>query len=360
MEEASGRPVTIAQVARDAGVSIPTVSRVVNGSAPVAESTRRRVAKSIERLGYHPNPMARGLSRGSSDAVVVIVPNITEPSLTHRLSGLISVLRDSPYELHLVDLEHPASERERSLADIVARQHPAGAVIISLPPSDADTEQLLRQPRPIVFVDVRSDSFSSDGIDDIAAGTVATRHLLDLGHRRIAFVGDVEDSFVGIPASADRRLGFEQALTEAGVDADPGHVALAPHGMDTARDTTLPLLDRPDRPTAVFAASDVQAFGVLEAARSLGLEVPRDLSVVGFDDIFVARLVGLTTIRQHLEVSGIRAGLKLLEALGQPMPMAMPAFPPPEVIVRTTTGPVPQQANRQGSPIGAPTEAPDG
>ncbi len=292
---------------------------------------------SIERLGYHPNPMARGLSRGLSDVVLVILPNITQPSVNLRLAGLISVLRETPYELTLVDLEHPDSERKRHLADIVARHHAAATVIISLPPSTADTLQLLRQAAPVVLVDVRSDAFPGDGIDDIAGGMIATRHLLGLGHRRIGFVGDAEDRFIGNPASANRRHGYEQVLFDAGIDIRPDDIALAPHGMDTAKAAALDLLDRSDRPTAVFAASDVQAFGVMDAARSLGLDVPGDVSVVGFDDIVTARLVGLTTVRQHLEVSGVRAGLRLLELLGQPLPFEMPEFPELELVTRSTT-----------------------
>jgi LacI family transcriptional regulator len=353
LHDASGRPATIAEVARDAGVSIPTVSRVVNGSAPVADATRLRVMESIERLGYHPNPMARGLSRGLSDVVLVILPNISQPSVNLRLSGLISVLRDTPFELTLVDLEHPESERRRNLADIVARHHAAGTVIISLPPSDDDIARLHRQSAPVVMVDVRSGAFPSDGIDDVAGGMIATRHLLGLGHRRLAFVGDAEDRFIGTPASADRRRGYERVLFDAGIETPDGYVARAPHGMDTAEHIARPLLDRNDRPTAVFAASDVQAFGVLEAARSLGLGVPRDLSVVGFDDIVAARLVGLTTVRQHLEISGVRAGLRLLEMLGHPLPLSMPEFPALELVARGTTGP-PAGHHRNRSLVEAP------
>jgi len=101
----------MAQVAEDAGVSIPTVSRVINASAPVAVQTRQTVLSSIERLGYHPNPMARGLSRGHSDTVLTILPHISEPSVAMRLSGLIGVLRNSPYEIHLVDVELPREAR---------------------------------------------------------------------------------------------------------------------------------------------------------------------------------------------------------------------------------------------------------
>lgn len=350
------RAVTIAEVASDAGVSVPTVSRVLNGSAPVATQTRRRVLRSIERLGYHPNPMAQSLSRGQSNVVMVILPHIAEPSVTLRLQGLIGVLRDSPYELHLVDIEHPAAERARSLADIVAQHRPAAAVIFSLPPSDDDERWFSDGTTPVVLVDVESSVLPSDSIDDVVGGAMAVRHLLGLGHRRIAFVGDDEASTIGVPASARRRMGYERALADAGMALRPDYVRMATGAPDAARRLGLELLALPEPPTAVFAAYDVQAFGVLSAARHVGLDVPGKLSVVGFDDILAASLAGLTTIRQPLEVSGRRAGLRVLAALGHRSDERMPPLPTLELVPRGTTGPVDTTGNDVRSPIEASPE----
>jgi LacI family transcriptional regulator len=350
MCNASGRPVTIAEVALDAGVSIPTVSRVINDSAAVAEETRRIVVNSIERLGYHPNPMARGLSLGRSDTVLVILPHLTEPSVTMRLVGLIGVLRSTKYELHLVDLEQPPQERTHSLGEIVAMNRPAGVVIISLDPDDADRRRFRDGGTPVVLVDVAADDLPADAIDDVAGGMMATQHLLSLGHRKIAFVGDHEPTAVGVPASANRRHGYEAALREAGVPIVPEYIRTAPHGQATAEALGDELMSLDPRPTAVFAASDIQAFGVMAAARRAGLNIPGDLSVVGFDDVFVAGLVGLTTVRQPLEIFGVRAGLRLLELLGHPVDHPIPELPPLEMIVRETTAPVaPATAKRSPS-----------
>jgi DNA-binding LacI/PurR family transcriptional regulator len=350
------RAVTIAEVASDAGVSVPTVSRVLNGSAPVAAQTKHRVLRSIERLGYHPNPMAQSLSRGQSNVVMVIVPHIAEPSVTSRLQGLIGVLRDSPYELHLVDIEQPAAERDRSLAEIVAQHRPAAAVIFSLPPSEGDERWFRDRGTPVVLVDVESAVLPSDSIDDVAGGAMAVRHLLGLGHRRIAFVGDDEASTVGVPASARRRIGYETALADAGIPARPDYVRTASGAPDAACLLALDLFALAEPPTAVFAAYDVQAFGVLSAARQVGLDVPGQLSVVGFDDILAASLAGLTTVRQPLEVSGRRAGLRVLEALGHTSQEALPSLPALELVSRGTTGPVDATGNYVRSPTEASSE----
>lgn len=344
MEGVKRRPATMVQVAKDAGVSVPTVSRVINGSAPVAVETRRAVLSSIARLDYHPNPMARGLSRGHTDTVLVILPHIAEPSVALRLSGLIGVLRESPYELHLVDLERPVDERLRPLGEIVLQNRPAGVIIISLPPDEVDHAGFRSTGAPVVLVDCPSSELPGDAIDDVAGGELATRHLIELGHEKIAFIGDLEETTVGVPASADRRRGFEQALAAAGLELTHEHLRFSQLGVEPARKVTEELLDLDEPPTAIFAASDVQALGAVSAARARGVGVPKDLSIVGFDDIQTAELVELTTVRQPLEASGRRAGIRLLEMLGHaPLP-EMPPFPPLEIMVRNTTAPPPTRS----------------
>jgi DNA-binding LacI/PurR family transcriptional regulator len=216
VEDQDWRPATMAEVALDAGVSIPTVSRVINASGPVADSTREAVLGSIARLGYHPNPLARGLSRGRSDTVLVILPHITEPSVTARLSGLIGVLNDTRYELHIVDVEQPIQKRLRALGDVVAQNRPAGVIIISLRPNEEDLRRFRASRIPVVLIDVPSSELPSDTVDDVAGGELATRHLIDLGHTEIGFVGDDEDTAIGAPASADRRNGYQQAFKTPG------------------------------------------------------------------------------------------------------------------------------------------------
>lgn len=355
VDDSTGRPVTMAQVAADAGVSIPTVSRVINTSAPVTDRTRQAVLQSIEDLDYHPNPMARGLSRGHSNTILVIVPHITEPSSTMRLDGLIGVLRRAPYELHVVCLERPLDERLRTIGEIVLQNRPAGVVAISVPTDEEDRRQFLASGASVVLVDSHSSALPNDTTDDVEGGELATRHLVALGHRRIGFIGDSEEKANGVPSSADRRHGFERVMIAAGLQVRPEYVLQAPHGADTTEELAHQMLDLVDPPTAIFASSDVRAFGVLAAARSAGLRVPHDLSVIGFDDVHVASLMGLTTIRQPLEISGRRAGIRLLGLLGHEAEEDLPEFPPLELVVRDTTAPL--ALTTQRSQFGASIEA---
>jgi DNA-binding LacI/PurR family transcriptional regulator len=149
--------------------------------------------------------------------------------------------------------------------------------------------------------------------DDVLGGALAARHLLDAGHRRVAFVGDTVESLFGFTSSARRLEGFAAALEEAGAPLAPQYIRRGPHGRDVAGRLASDLLGLDERPSAIFAASDVQAFGALDAAARAGLDVPRGVSVIGFDDIELAGAIGLTTVRQPLRESG-RCGARLLLA----------------------------------------------
>jgi LacI family transcriptional regulator len=174
-------------------------------------------------------------------------------------------------------------------------------------------ERLVSSGAPVVLVDVRFPGLSQVYTDDVEGGRLATRHLLELGHRRIAFVGDPSDNRFGFTSSAHRRAGFEQAMREEGLDVPPHQVKEGEHSREVALAQASELLALPDPPTAIFAASDTQAFGVLEAAMRAGVEVPGRVSVIGFDDVEMAPYLGVTTVRQPLAYSGARGARLLLE-----------------------------------------------
>jgi LacI family transcriptional regulator len=181
--------------------------------------------------------------------------------------------------------------------------------------------------------------------DDVAGGALAARHLLDLGHRRIAFIGDaVEDPF-GFTSSADREVGFRRELATLGVDIPAGRIGHGAHGRYEARELARRMLAGDRRPTAIFAASDTQALGVLAAAHEAGLNVPDDLSVIGYDDIEAADYVGLTSVRQQLFESGRRGAELLLAEIEERSDPAPVAFLTPELVVRGTTAP-PKEGRR--------------
>jgi LacI family transcriptional regulator len=331
--------VRIADVARHAGVGVGTVSRVLNGGHRVSDATRKRVLEVIQELDYQPSPLARNLSLGRTQALVVVVPFVTNPSAVQRLSGFLRRIGTSPYDVVLFDVERP-ERRDATLHRLTRRGLAEGGVIVSLRPDDALAAAVVASGIPIVLLDAEHPQLPSLSIDNVEGGRVAARYLLELGHRCIAFVGDtVQDQF-GFTSSADRRAGYLQALADADGVVDPAYVKEGPHGRHVAHRLTNELLALPEPPTAVFAASDTQALGVIEAVTVAGLDVPGDISVVGFDDIEVAAYVGLTTVRQPLDESGEMAAEMLLQALAAGTADAVQVKLPLDLVARRTTRPL--------------------
>src|SRR5262249_31112871 len=189
-------------------------------------------------------------------------------------------------------------------------------------------------------IDAVHPRFPSITVDNVAGGEMATRHLLALGHRRIALIGDPPPEF-RFEWSRDRTRGYERALAVAGIELRSDYVREGTRVPHVARAVAAELLSLPERPTAIFAASDTQALGALEAARALGIQVPGELSVIGFDDIEVAAYVGLTTVRQPLLESGRRGARLLLDELARRAVAPLRELLPLELVVRSTTGPAP-------------------
>ncbi len=335
--------VTIRDVARKARVSPGTASRAINNSPLVNEETRRRILAVVEELNYTPNLVARRLSIGKTLVVAVIVPFFTRPGFSERLSGVVSVLSQTEYDLVIHNIETP-EERNDCFRVIPRRERADGVLILSLPPVDEETAYLANASVPIVLIDSGHPEltmFHQVIVDDVAGGQAATEYLIELGHTRIAFVGDVIDNPFNFVSSRDRYLGYRKALEAAGIALRPEYCGEDQHGRHEARNMAKKMLALPDRPTAFFAASDTQAVGVLEAAREAGLRVPEDLSVVGYDDIEIADIMGLTTMRQMLFESGQQGVELLLEMLENPDIKPVHEVLPTELVVRGTTAPLP-------------------
>jgi DNA-binding LacI/PurR family transcriptional regulator len=328
---------TINDVAAHAGVGAGTVSRVLNDSPSVSAATRARVLAAIELLDYRPNPMARGLSRGRCQTVGAVVPFFTHASAIERLRGVMAGLDGSRYDLVLFNVQSPA-HRDEHFAALRRRDRADGLLVVSLPPPTAELLRLREAGVPVVLIDARGADVPMVVIDDVAGGRLATEHLLSLGHERIAFVGDHPDNGLGFTSSSARERGYGEALSAAGVPAPPELVRYGPHDSTVAEELATDLFRLDDPPTAVFASSDVQASGVIAAARAAHLEVPADVSVVGFDDIEIARYTGLTTIRQPLFESGLLGAQELLAALEHDEKVEPAVHELPiELIVRSTT-----------------------
>jgi DNA-binding LacI/PurR family transcriptional regulator len=218
------------------------------------------------------------------------------------------------YDTVVCNVDSPA-QRDHHLAALTARHRAAGVIIVSLPLSRRQLAEFRAAAIPLVAVDVSLPGVPHMIIDDVAGGELATTHLMSLGHRRIGFVGDKlpakKSASLGFRASARRLAGYQRALTAAGLPGEAQLVRVGPHGPASAEALAADLLGLPDPPSAIFAASDTQAMGVLSAAERLGIAIPGQLSVVGFDDIQAAELLGLSTVRQPLEDSGAMGAERL-------------------------------------------------
>jgi LacI family transcriptional regulator len=329
---------TIYDVARHAGVGVGTVSRVLNDSPRVSEATRQKVLAAIEELDYHPSPIAQRLSLRKTFAIGVIAPFVTRPAFVGRLRGVEAALTESKYDLVLYNVE-TTDKRDVCFRELPTSQRFDGLLIIALPPTEEDVAHFHQAGIPVVLIDAYHPALSCVVIDDVKGGYMATQHLIELDHTRIAYISDPLESPFRFTSSLHRYQGYRQALDEAGIPFRPDYHGWAEHGEEQARDMARHLLELDEPPTAIFAASDTQAMGVIQAARDADLRIPEGLSVIGYDDLQAAEYMGLTTIRQLLFESGQRGVELLLETLENSQTEPMHKVLPTELIVRGTTTP---------------------
>lgn len=293
-----------------------TVSRVLNGSPAVREVTRRHVQEVIDRLNYRPSRLAVGLSKGSPGQVAILVPYLTRPSAVQRLAGAIEVLDQGGHTTVVCSVES-AAQRDHHLDALTDRHHALGVIVVSIPLSPSRVDEFRKAGVPLVLVDVDVPGVPQIVSDDCEGGRIATEHLISLGHRRIGFIGDEDEPELRFRSTRRRLRGYRKALERAGVEPSPRLVRLGRHSATAARLLAEEMLEDADSPTAIFAASDTQATGVLAAAQSRGLSVPDEVAVIGFDGLEVSGLLGISTVSQPLRESGsigARVLCELMEA----------------------------------------------
>lgn len=327
---------TIKDVARKAQVGIGTVSRVINHSPSVRPDTRRKVQRVIEELNYSPNLSARRLSTGKTWQIAVILPYLTLPSYVERLRGVQQTIGSTGYYPILYSVDSP-DQRDEYLDLLSEKTQVDGLLIISMPLSRSQREKILTNQIPAVLIDAGDSALTHIVVDDLAGGQMATSHLIQLGHRRIAFLCDQLDTPFQ-SSGKDRYLGYRHALHRAGIPYRSDYVVEGDKGREEARRLTHQLLQTEPTPTAIFASCDTKAIGVLDAARDLGLEVPGDLSVVGYDNIRDSSYLNLTTISQPLFESGVQGTRLLLDLISGEMQDTRSIELPVQLVARKTTG----------------------
>lgn len=301
---------TIFDVAEISGVSISTISRVINTPEKVNLNTRQRVYEAIDKLGFVPQAEARARSLRLKGRIGVITPFFTAPSFVQRLRGIAGSLSKENYDLVIYTVD--SNNRLQSyLTSLPLTGNLDGLVIMSLPVAETDVNRLVEHQLPTVLIEFPHAKLNSVEINDVEGGRMAAEFLLRKGHKRIAFLGDTDLPEYSIHPVNLRLKGFRQAHKNANIEIPKEFVRLAPYDQEKAQMVAKELLDMPNPPTAFFAATDYQALGVLKAARKLGVKVPEQLAVIGFDDLDMADYEDLTTIRQHLDESG-RIAIEIL------------------------------------------------
>ncbi|MBL8161984.1 MAG: LacI family DNA-binding transcriptional regulator [Anaerolineae bacterium] len=334
---------TIRDVAKKAGVGIGTVSRVLNNSPKVTPATRQAVLEAISALGFRPNSVARALPRKSRihNLGVITQPFTSFYPFAQRLRGVQFALRelDAEYEVVLYNVSSLPHYEER-LRTIVRTGAVDGLIIIDLDLFDEQKQMLRDANLPFVGINHFQDrDWPCVGTNNYEGGYLATRHLIDLGHRDIAYLGDLFVDLYEFNTSYERYSGFQRAMREHNLSVPEEYVRLGFHDYQIAKEQAADLFALPKPPTAVFVMSDNQAFGCLAAAREAGLRVPQDVSIIGYDDLEISLHVNLTTVHQHLELSGRMALEYLLQVL-KGEDAVVPSLPPLEITRRGTTGPV--------------------
>jgi LacI family transcriptional regulator len=318
----AGKP-TIKEIALLAGVTKTTVSRVLNHKPDVDPATRERILRIIEEQGFVPSIPASGLASGRRSLIGMLVPSWIWPLIPELMRGVAEVIEQTPYELVLYSINNADLKKDRSVVinRVLATQLTAGLLAVYPGEASQDLTRLYKQGFPVVIIDdQRGQTTPWVGADNITGAYVAVRHLIKLGHRRIAHIAGPDEYLV----SHERYNGYRQALLEAGVIPDPDLVLEGDFLPPTGRSCATRLFELPldKRPTAIFAATDQMAYGVLAAAEEYGLSVPRDVALVGFDDDAPSAHVhpALTTIRQPNYEMG-QQGIKLLLSM-----LATPGF----------------------------------
>ncbi len=308
------RSVSIAKVAEHAGVSVATVSRVLNGNLVVKESTRARVAASIHATGYRVNHLARSLRTDESRLLLAMVPDIGNPFYAQIVQGIDGVMQQRGYSLLLCETGGDAG-RERRYFDLLESRRADGAICL-----DADTVQQALHEQTMNFPWVACCEFDPQaavpyvGIDNRAAAREATACLIEKGHTRIAFL----NSDMRFMYARERLHGYIEAIERAGIAMDPDYfIALETLDFSAGKKAVARLLTLPRRPTAVFAVADTLAIGVLRGLHDARLRVPEDMAVMGFDDIALAEQTcpALSTVRQPMRTLGEQAAYLLLSRL---------------------------------------------
>ncbi|SDX55479.1 transcriptional regulator, LacI family [Arthrobacter sp. yr096] len=329
----------IKDVAERAGLSVATVSRALSGKGHVSPTSRERARAAAAELGFVLSYHASSLASGRTHNVGLVVPSVHRWFFSAVIEGASAALLEAGYDLTLYNIGENPEHRHSVFSDFLLRKRVDAVIAVSLELSESEIQQLHAMHRPIVGIGGPLPGASTIRIDDAAIARKATNHLLGLGHSKIAHITGNEAYDQDFQLPGTRRSGFEQAMNDAGCPVRPEWIVSADFTIEGAYAAARQLLaSAPERPTAVFAASDEMAIGTILAARDFGLRIPEDLSVMGIDGHDLGNVMGLTTIDQDAKGQGALAVRTLLGAITKDVALE-PADTehPTKLVVRTST-----------------------
>ncbi|ABM07111.1 LacI family DNA-binding transcriptional regulator [Paenarthrobacter aurescens] len=329
----------IKDVAERAGLSVATVSRALSGKGNVSPSSRERARSAAAELGFVLSYHASSLASGRTHNVGLVVPSVHRWFFSAVIEGASAALLEAGYDLTLYNIGENPAHRQSVFNDFLLRKRVDAVIAVSLELSEAEIQQLHAVHRPIVGIGGPLPGASTIRIDDAGIALKATNHLLGLGHTKIAHITGHEAYDQDFHLPGTRRSGFEKAMNDADCPVRPEWIVSADFTIEGAYASARQLLaSAPERPTAVFAASDEMAIGTILAARDFGLRIPDDLSVMGIDGHDLGNVLGLTTIDQDAKGQGALAVRTLLGAINNGLVLE-PADTqhPTKLVVRTST-----------------------
>jgi DNA-binding LacI/PurR family transcriptional regulator len=311
------KPPTIRDVAEAADVSTATVSRVLAGADQVTDELKERVFEATRRLRYTPNRVARNLRRRTTRMIGVVVPDIENPFFTSIIGGVEEVLQAANYNLLLANYnESPAKEYE--LLRTLGAEGAAGIIFTPSNAPDADYQDLVREPAPMVAISRYPEGLNVDvvAVANSAGARAATDHLIRLGHKTIAFINGP----IGISTARERQAGYLEAFAAAGLEPQRDLIVHGEFRQDGGYHAMQALLSLDRPPTAVFTASNLMTLGALQAIHERGLRIPKQIAVVGYDDLPWATSLQppLTAVAQPARDVGVTAARLLLDRLAEP------------------------------------------
>lgn len=309
----------IEDVAKLAGVSTATVSRALTGKSHVSEKARAKVEAAAAQLGYVASSSAYTLATGLNRNIGVVLPFIDRWFFSVALESVETTLIEHGYDVTLYNLSGGPEQRSRIFSEFLGRKRVDGVLTIAIQPSTAELAVMNQMKKPIVGIGGPIAGARTIAMDDVAAGRLATEHLISLGHTRIGNIGGTPGSEMEFSQPTLRRVGYLEALKDAQLEQRASWLAEADFTIQNAYFAAKQMLGDPrNAPTAIFCASDEMAFGAIMAAKDLGLQVPQDVSIVGIDNHDQSEFFGLSTISQNLRKQAVSATEMLLDVLAEP------------------------------------------